>query len=92
MLCDGLEAVPLKISPAECASELFESLVVDAAPLAWPGVSFDIQMTRASRDCNSTVLLTGIGGDDVFSGDLRVFADRARRGAVILGGARRRHP
>jgi asparagine synthase (glutamine-hydrolysing) len=95
-LCDVLRIEAILVHPEECASLLLDSLVVDAAPVPWSGASFEIRLAQLSRQRGASVLMTGIGGDDVFNGDFGVFANLARRGrwraavrdAMMLKGSR----
>jgi asparagine synthase (glutamine-hydrolysing) len=82
-LCDRLGVHPLCVRPEECASRIQELLVIDAAPTGWPTAACEIALARMNRQRGGSVLLTGSGGDEVFEGDTRVFAHRARRGHLL---------
>ena len=82
-LCVRLGVVPSQIQPSECASSLFDSLVVDGTPVRWVNACCELRLTQMSRELGASVLLSGGGGDAVFEGDIRVIADRARQGHLI---------
>jgi asparagine synthase (glutamine-hydrolysing) len=79
-VCHDLGILPERVAPRDCAWALPASLVVDSAPLGWPVSAFDIVLTRMGRDRGTKVLISGVAGDELFNGDLQIFADRARRG------------
>lgn len=90
-LADALGIVPVRISPVACAQAALGSLVLDGAPHMSGTGALDVSMARVARDRGANVMLTGVGGDDFFDGDFRVFAARALRGEFFsaLDDARR---
>jgi len=82
-LCEMLGIVPLRVAPKDCSAALRDSFVIDRAPTGWVQASWDISLTRLSTDRGVTRLLSGLGGDEVFGGDLRILAHRAREGHVF---------
>jgi asparagine synthase (glutamine-hydrolysing) len=82
-LCERLGVTPTRVKPGE-GSRLFEQLfVVNHAPIAWPSAAAEVSLMQRIRGEGASVILTGSGGDDVFGGDLRLFAHRARQGHVL---------
>jgi asparagine synthase (glutamine-hydrolysing) len=92
-LCDHLGVVPIRTTPRECAPLFLRSLVIGGAPSTWPTSPFDVRLTELGRENGANMVLTGVGGDDVFYGDFRLFAEDFRQGhpiAAILRAARLR--
>jgi asparagine synthetase B (glutamine-hydrolysing) len=83
LLCDRLRVTPARIRPADCAPIFRETLCLDAAPAHWPTVPFEVAMARAGRARGADRTLSGVGGDDLFDGDMNLFAARARRGRLF---------
>lgn len=74
-LARDLGIVPVRVTPASCARFLAGGLVLDAAPYTWPTVGWELAMLTRARELGAVAVLTGAGGDDLFDGDLRLFAD-----------------
>lgn len=74
----GLE--PVRMRPSDCSTSLRDTLVVDETPIENP---IGALMARFLRRHGVKHLLTGEGGDDVFGGDERVFADRVLSGHPV---------
>ena len=72
-----------------------QALVIDGAPCPYANVGWWIHAMRAARERGAERMLTGEGGDEIFGGDFSVFAQDARRGAIVravLASARFRAP
>lgn len=94
-LAEALGIVPIRLAPRDAAGRIRDGMVLDAAPSTWPTTSWNIRQLEIAREHGADVALTGGGGDEVFDGDLRVFAERARSGAWLrasLAAARLREP
>lgn len=70
-----------KLSPeltraADAAPLLPAGLVVDGAPFGWPAGQFEVALGIRARRSGFQALLTGMGGDDLFDGDLGIYARR----------------
>jgi asparagine synthase (glutamine-hydrolysing) len=79
-LCAALGVTPTRTTPEECAPLFRQSMVMGGAPATWPTAPFDLRLTQLGREHGANAVLTGIGGDDVFYGDFRLFADDFRHG------------
>lgn len=79
-LCAQLGVTPRRVRPVECSPLYFQSMVIDAAPTIWPTAPFEIRLLQLARERGAAIALTGGGGDNVFNGDFRIFADQFRRG------------
>jgi asparagine synthase (glutamine-hydrolysing) len=78
-----LRLTPVRVAPSECSEGLRDTFVIDRAPVGWPQAPWDIALTRRSHEHGATLLLSGAGGDEVFGGNFRIYAERARQGHVI---------
>jgi asparagine synthase (glutamine-hydrolysing) len=79
-LCDALGIVPLRISSADVSARVVPQLVADAAPSLWPARAGMMLPQERARERGADAILTGMGGDQIFDGDPRVFAQHAREG------------
>jgi asparagine synthase (glutamine-hydrolysing) len=77
-----LDLTAHRVRPAEAAPLLPKMFVVDAAPYEWPMGSVEVLMFRRAREAGAEAVLSGVGGDSLFDGDLQSFAETARRGHV----------
>jgi asparagine synthase (glutamine-hydrolysing) len=93
-LADELGLTPVRVNPEQAQDILIESLVIDAAPQHWPSGPLELALMRRARELGADVILTGVGGDDVISGDLRSFPRRILRGdlSAVAEAARCRVP
>jgi asparagine synthase (glutamine-hydrolysing) len=82
-LADHLRLQPYRLRPAEAASLVLETLVVDAAPVPWPTGPLLMLGARRARRRGAEAALCGWGGDMLFDGDLGQFAARVRAGDWI---------
>jgi asparagine synthase (glutamine-hydrolysing) len=82
-VCRSLGIVPDCITADECNHFVLNSFLVDGAPLGWPTCPFNMRLIQRGREHNVDVLMTGVGGDELFNGDLRLFANQARRGHLL---------
>ncbi len=74
---------PHRLRPAEAASILPASLVIDGAPAVWPsGPPLILAATRA-RERGAHAVVSGWGGDVLFDGNLGQLGERARAGDWI---------
>ena len=71
---------PHRIRPADAASVVPASFVVDGAPVVWPTAAPFIFAGRRAHARGAEAMLSGWGGDGLFDGNLDQFADRARAG------------
>ncbi|HEY1691523.1 MAG TPA: asparagine synthase-related protein [Polyangiaceae bacterium] len=69
-----------RVSPRACPA-VRDVLVVNHAPVTYQPIT--CVMAMAVRSLGWERVLTGTGGDEVFGGDLRLFADIARRGHLV---------
>jgi asparagine synthase (glutamine-hydrolysing) len=77
--------VPSGVVTASDAGPLMPAgLVVDGAPFGWPTGQFEVALGLKARRDGATAVVSGMGGDGVFDGDLESFVKRAR-GADFLG-------
>jgi asparagine synthetase B (glutamine-hydrolysing) len=79
-LCDELGIVPIRISSAEATARVVNGLIADAAPSIWPTNAALLLAHERARQRGAEAILTGLGGDQIFMGDPRVFAQHAVRG------------
>jgi asparagine synthase (glutamine-hydrolysing) len=92
-LAKSLGIVPVLVRPADCAKQLASSLVMDGAPVNSPTMAWAIELALKARALDAEILLIGGGGDDLFDGDLGLFAETARRGhlaSALIAAARLR--
>jgi asparagine synthase (glutamine-hydrolysing) len=73
-LCDELGIHAVRVVPSDGSKHVLRALTADAAPLIWPTAAWEFSFRDRMKELGSDVVLTGQGGDDVFSGDPRVFA------------------
>lgn len=73
----------LRMAPEQAAHALHLFRGVDAAPFTWPTAAMEVELMRKGRDAGAECALTGVGGDQLFDGDPRSLASRARRGDVL---------
>ena len=83
VLCRHLDVKPVRFSPSQCAPYLRRSWTMDATPSVWPNGAWELPLLEAARARGAAVVLTGIGGDDVFEGDPWLFGADARRGHLV---------
>jgi asparagine synthase (glutamine-hydrolysing) len=76
-LCRALDVAPLRLRPKDAANDILAALVADAAPMIWPTASWEWAASRRATGEGAKIVLTGQGGDQIFGGDLRVFARTA---------------
>jgi asparagine synthetase B (glutamine-hydrolysing) len=79
-LCEALGIVPLRISSKDASGGVVRTMVVDAAPSIWPTRAPLLMAQKWARELGADAILTGQGGDHVFKGDPRVFAQAALSG------------
>jgi asparagine synthase (glutamine-hydrolysing) len=82
-LADALGIVPVRVTPAQAARFVRSTLVIDGAPTASPNAATNAVLHHVAREHGADVILSGHGGDDLFIGNLEVFADEARAGHVL---------
>jgi asparagine synthase (glutamine-hydrolysing) len=90
-MCRSLGIVPLRISPSEASSNVLKALVADAAPLPPPTAAWNLTLRERARERGADAVLTGVGGDQVFNGDPRIYSRQLLSrgcGAAILRTAR----
>jgi asparagine synthetase B (glutamine-hydrolysing) len=80
-LAKHFKLVPKVIRAADTASLLPAGLVVDGAPFGWPTAQFEVALGLKARQAGAEAIITGMGGDDVFDGDLGIFG----RGEGVVG-------
>jgi len=81
-LQDHLGCEILRMAPEEAAHNVALLRGVDAAPFTWPTAPMEVEIMRRARAHGAECALTGVGGDQLFDGDPRALARRARRGDV----------
>jgi asparagine synthase (glutamine-hydrolysing) len=74
---------PHRIRPAEAATLVPASFVIDAAPVVWPTGPLLILAAKRARERGAEAVVSGWGGDVLFDGNLGQFADRARAGDCL---------
>jgi asparagine synthase (glutamine-hydrolysing) len=82
-VCSMLGVVPVHVPPRECGSALPDALVIDRVLAGWVSAPSDVGIARVASRHGVDVLLTGIGGDEIFGGDTRIFAQAARDGRLL---------
>jgi asparagine synthase (glutamine-hydrolysing) len=82
-LAESLGIVPVLVRPADCARHLASSLVMDGAPVNSPTMAWALELALKARARGAEILLIGGGGDDLFDGDLGLFAADASRGHLV---------
>jgi asparagine synthase (glutamine-hydrolysing) len=82
-LCDELGIVPLRMCPEEARPRLISALTSDGAPQTWPTSAWEIELMKRARERGAESVLTGVCGDQLFSGDPRVLARSALHGHWI---------
>jgi asparagine synthase (glutamine-hydrolysing) len=82
-LCQALGITPARIDPASSARFLLSPIAVDAAPITLPQASWAFETTRWAREQGVDVILQGEGGDQLFFGDLEIFADDFLQGHPV---------
>jgi asparagine synthetase B (glutamine-hydrolysing) len=75
-LCDSLGILPIRISSAQAAPRILDVMTADAAPHIWPSGAPILVAHECARARGADVVLTGMGGDQIFGGDPRVLARR----------------
>ena len=82
-LAASLGIVPMRLSPSQSAAFVPSSFVIDGAPYVMHSAAWESMMMRAAREMGADLVLTGVGGDDVFEGDLSHFARLAESGNIL---------
>lgn len=79
-LCEDLRIVPVCIESTDVSPHVGKALVADSAPTQWATSAAIFLAQDIARQRGAEALLTGMGGDHIFNGDARVFAQEARFG------------
>jgi asparagine synthase (glutamine-hydrolysing) len=90
-LSEDLGIVTIRTSSREASGDVARALVADVAPFIWPTAAWQLASRRHARERGAELILTGIGGDQVFSGDSRVFAKRVWSKQCLQGISHLRH-
>jgi asparagine synthase (glutamine-hydrolysing) len=70
----------LRVRPEDAARRISSVHAgVDASPFTWPGAPMEVEAMAVARAHGADVLLSGIGGDELFDGDPYALAGMARR-------------
>ncbi len=69
-----------RLSPSDAGDHWMGLPFADGAPVTWVQAGWDAMLLRAARESGAEVILSGMGGDDVFYGDLDDLGRRARSG------------
>jgi asparagine synthetase B (glutamine-hydrolysing) len=77
----GIE--PHLTRPLDAASAVTSTFVADGMPFHGAGAPLLAALSRGVRERSVTVLLTGVGGDEVIDGEPDLFADLVRRGRPL---------
>lgn len=91
LMCRASKVQAERVSPKEAAPWIRASLVLAGAPTAWPSAALEYALFTRARETGTDVLLSGMGGDDVFDGELSAMASYAgeaglaRAAGVLLG-------
>lgn len=86
-----LDCEVLRVRPEEAAARIDLFLRgVDAAPFTWPSGGMEVEAFTRARAHGATVVLTGVGADELLDGDPRSLARAALRAPrVAVESARR---
>lgn len=79
-LCESLGIIPIRVASTDASPYVARNLVTDAAPSLWATWAALFVALKRARDLGAEAILTGMGGDHVFNGDPRVFAQDASAG------------
>jgi asparagine synthase (glutamine-hydrolysing) len=82
-LARHLGVEPHLTRPPDAAAVVSSSFVADGMPYHGPGAPLLAALSRGTRERGTTVVLTGIGGDDVLDGEPDLFADLVRHGRAL---------
>jgi asparagine synthase (glutamine-hydrolysing) len=82
-LCRDLDVTPVHLTPTHWAPYVRRAWTLDATPCVWPNGAWDWPLLEAARSHGAEVVLTGVGGDDLYEGDPRLIGERARSGGLL---------
>lgn len=88
VLCAHLGLVPVRVTPRDCASFARRGMVADRAPCPHATTALQIGLQVAAQRAGATVVLSGVGGDEVFGGRGRAVALLDACRYHDIGGAR----
>lgn len=93
-LARALDIVPVRVAPESGAAYVRRALVCDEMPYPSADAGYTWALLEAARNRGAEIVLSGIGGDDLFDGDPEVFADPAAGSLPLrlLRAARLRSP
>lgn len=73
-LCDSLGIIPFHVSTADASRNVMRALTLDGSPFIWPTAAGILTAHECARDNGAELVLTGLGGDDIFNGHPRILA------------------
>jgi asparagine synthetase B (glutamine-hydrolysing) len=79
-VCNALGIEPARLRPSECARYLLDPVAIDAAPITLPMAAWTLEMGHWARERGIEVFLGGEGGDQLFDGDMTLFASQLLAG------------
>jgi asparagine synthase (glutamine-hydrolysing) len=82
-LAESLGIVPVTITPADCVVAAAPRVAIDGGPFPWAMTDIEIRIMETACALGADIVLSGALGDDVFGGDIRVFAALARQGRAL---------